>query len=485
MKWSRVIVAPFLILPWLAVVVGFAWFILLRFPLDGVRRFDFPFDGSRPWFEPFLPGQRVTPAGPQPDGWIGQRILMDPVYAGLRLPGVFDTVDVSLELRTIRQPLVELGIVRRLEPFEVENQPIYSQQLQKGWREVQVGDVHGYVREDQPDSVLTEAPLDRVLTWYASTTAPALMDVTSTTKTVQTSLRGTHDLYFIPVSGSVVFEFGFQDMNRSGGGNSVSFRLTKEDELLQTDSLSLSGSLDTRPNHLVEKTLSFKGLEAGTYRLSLSASDDVFLRRIQTSAKHWVIGPRFFAGDTVGWSTSTLPLSVWTNSRHLAVETLHKEGLQTVSFGNSAVAMTETHHSYALDRQASELAGDLKVLGPQGNVRVIGDGYFAFDREALFLPRPRRLTDASDPLAEGILAVVTPYKRPTSTIDGWTSIQARYTLPQGVDSYKLSLSAPGLFSRRGAVDIRRVGLVYERLPISWRTAWYYLKQELAAAWRRM
>ena len=135
---------------------------------------------------------------------------MDPVYASVRLPGVFDRVDIKLDARTIQQPLVEFGMVRSLDPLQVEMQPLWSQVLDQGWREVTANQVHGYVRQDLPDSVLLSAAPDHLLTWYASTTLPGVMDATGTLQSLAVSLRGAHDFYFIPVRGAAQFDFGFR-----------------------------------------------------------------------------------------------------------------------------------------------------------------------------------------------------------------------------------------------------------------------------------
>ncbi len=95
-------------------------------------------------------------------------------------------------------------------------------------------------------------------------------------------------------------------------------------------------------------------------------------------------------------------------------------------------------------------------------MRVIGDGFFAFSPQALFLPTPRRFTDGTDPIGEGIQAIKTPYVRPESTKDGWWRVAVDVWLHPGDNRPKLVMSAPGMRAREGWIDVRAAELHYHR-----------------------
>ncbi|MFA6429012.1 MAG: hypothetical protein WCV84_00755 [Patescibacteria group bacterium] len=485
MNIPPVIAWPLLLIPWLVAGVFSASILLMHFPPSGVRVFSMALDGKNPWFDVFLPGERATQAGLQREGWVGQRIVMDPVYAGARPPGAFDRLALTFETRVQAQTLLEFGILRDAQSFTFEMKPLWSQVLEQGWRPVRRGDREGFVREDQEDRVLETATVDQLLVWYASTTPQALSDIPAPRKTTDISLRGSHDFHIVPVNGEINMTLAIQDMNRSRGKNAIAFRLTRGEELVWTDAVSVSGAQDARPNRVVEKEVQVTGLVPGVYKLSFMADDDVFLRRITTTAKRWVIGPRLYFADNVGYSTSTPSVAMWTNSRHLVAETFHKEGLQTIRFGSLVSVISKTHETYEVSRAPAELAGDRLLVAPKGDIRVIGDGYAAFTKEALFLPYPRRLTHASDPLREGVLAIVTPYQRPQRTADGWWIVKTAFALPSSLATPKFTLGASGLLARNGAVDIRHVELRYERQALSWDAWWVYVRRELAAAWKKI
>jgi hypothetical protein len=110
MKRARVFHLIATILPWIIVLGVFAWLVAARFPLSGVVRYDAPLDSSRVWFHAFLPAERATSPGAQEGGWIGQHITKEPVYAEVRTPGIFDDVELSLEMRSQKQPTVRIGL---------------------------------------------------------------------------------------------------------------------------------------------------------------------------------------------------------------------------------------------------------------------------------------------------------------------------------------------------------------------------------------
>jgi len=457
-----------------------------HFPLSGVVHFSFPFDGASPWFNPFQPGERVSSPGKQPDGWTGQRITDEPVYGSARVPGAFDTVNVSMEVRALRQPLVDMGLLRDEAAFQFEMKPLWSEALSKGWHAVSINGLTGMVRDGYPDDALLRQDYDRLMTWDASATSPVLSDTAGTQHRYEISLRGQHDFYVVPVDGHVRFTFELQDVNRNRDAkNTAAFRFTRDDEVLRTDAVSVSGSEDTKPSAVFTQTVSADSLAPGVYRISFMADDDFFIRSISTDAKHWVIGPRLYIGDTVGYAGTSGPATVWTNSLHMSVDTFHNEGLQKVSLGSASVNIDKTHVVYPLSRTADEGQGLREVKTEKGSVRLLGDGFFALDRDAAFFPRPRRLTPEADPAAEGVVAVLTPYIPAQDLGDGWWRVQASWVIGSATDALKFSLGLPDIVTNNGAFDIRRMTIEYRRPPLTFPELLRAIRRELSAAWHRL
>lgn len=481
----RVLKAGVILIPWLLAALAGLWILSIRYPADGITRLTLPFDGRSLWLTPFTPGERVNSPGLQTDGWIGQRIFAEPVYASSRLPGLYDRVTLKLEIRPLRVPQVELGLMRDEQAFAFEMRPLWSEQLLEGWRQVELGGRRGFVAAGEPDQVLLSDDPEKLMLWHSTSSMPAWQDAPAPNQSHEISLRGSHDFHVVPVDGRIQFEFLLQDMNRSreGGKNLATFRLTRGDEILWTDALSASGLADRQPTEPFSYKLRTSDLSPGVYKLTFTADNDMFIRQITTDARRWAMGPRVYFGDVVGYRPNPSPVHVWTNSLHLTVDTAHKEGLQFVRLGSVERELRDTHVSYPMDRSKDESRSPVQFDAPLGNVRLLGDGYISLTREALFLPSPRRLTPQSDPKAEGIVAVLTPYEPAELLGDNWWRVQASFDhLPEAALRY--SLAVPSIATLRGAVDIRRAELIYERAPDpqGW---WGVLRRELSAIRKRL
>jgi hypothetical protein len=54
-----------------------------------------------------------------------------------------------------------------------------------------------------------------------------------------------------------------------------------------------------------------------------------------------------------------------------------------------------------------------------------------------------------------------------------------------MDTLRFVLSAPGIASRLGAVDIRNISVAYRRPALSFDAWWGVLRQEAVNAWHRL
>jgi hypothetical protein len=472
-------------IPWTFAFIGVLWLFVHRFPPSGTIVFDIPFDGTSAWMDPFLPAERVTSPGAQEGGWRGQRILQDPVYSAARVPGVFDEVELSVEFRPNRQSYAELGILRDDASLAYEFFPIWFSPLQSTeWREASLKGISGYVRQNVSDSVLHSSDYAHLEVWHASSTPLLMQDPSANLQETRVSLRGSHDFWVLPSGGSVRFEFDLQDANRSDGGRSAILQIMKGDETIKTAAIGLGGSLDTRMGTVITARIEAHDLTPGVYEVRVISDDNIFIRAIRTTSAHWVVGPRLVFGDVVGYATSTPIASAWSDSRHLVLETFHNEGLQTVRFGTDVVVLLKTHAPVNLNRTDTQTTPQ-QFTAPKADVRIVGDGYFSFTPQAFFVPQPRRVTVFTDPNAEGIDAILTPYHRPQALDDGWYRTTIRFTLDPSRDHSRFVLSIPGALANHASFDIRRVVLTYKRPPLDFKEWFHVVRQELGNAWRRL
>ncbi|MFO0764458.1 MAG: hypothetical protein U0487_00205 [Patescibacteria group bacterium] len=462
--------------------------VLQQFPLSGIIEKSFAFDGSSIWLYPFQPGERVSSPGKQSDGWTGQRIISEPVYTTVRLPGPFDRLTVTLDVRAKDQPIAELGILRDESAFQFEYKPLYSQVLINGWKEAEYQGTHGFIRaEGVPSDLLSKDP-QRVMVWGADSPELTLSDAVPLQRAVDINLRGTHEFWLVPVNGEIDMTFLVQDANRARAGteNVAAFVLRHGDDVLATEPVSVSGALDAKMSKPFTKRIFANNLKPGVYRLTFQADDDFFIRHIDSPVRRWVVGPRFYSGDSVGYKEGTAPVAWLTNSQHITAEVRHADSLQAISFGSFVQKIEKTHTPYAIARATADIAAPWAMVSqPIGNVRIVGDGYFAVDAQAAFAPSLRRLTAEAKPTEEGIIAIRTPYTAPQNLGDGWFRVTASFELPDTSASQKLALGLPGIQYRLGAFDIRSVQLQFVRPPLNAAGLLQTLKAEARRAYQRL
>lgn len=480
--WQRCV----FLLPWTVALAGLGWIGLQRFPLSGTISFDVPFDGSSAWMDPFLPSERVTSPGVQSDGWRGQRVLGDPVYSSARIPGSYDSVTLEMEYRPNGVRLAEIGILRDEATLATEFVPMWFSQLATGdWKLEEAKDGYrGYIKRGTSIDLLSSSDYSKLALWYGSSTPLLTEDSADIATTTRISLRGAFDIWAIPADGEILFSFSVQDSNRRTGSDAIVLQIVKGSEIIKTEAIGIGGSRDEKMGLVTDASIRAKDLKAGAYRVRVIAEDDVFVRSITTSAKHWVIGPRISFGDMVGYSTSSQSAVVWTNSRHLVLETVHEEGLQRVSLGKDAVDLVETHSPMYLTR-TNVGTSIQKLEAPNGDLRVIGDGFFSLSPDAFFIPEPRRITAYTDIDAEGISAILTSANLPESLGDGWYRSAVTFALDSSQDRARFTLSLPDIASASSSMDIRRVKLTYARPALSFSEWLRVLRSEVSRAWRHI
>lgn len=479
---SRIARHVLLALPWLAAACALAWLFLWRFPPTGIFVAERVGLDPNPWIFSFLPADRTEPR-PE-EGAV--RIVGDPVYLNVQSPGPYPKAEVEIDYRPLRQPLLEFG---PSVGAGLDLRPMYAEELAStAFVPAEAGGRSGFVRQGTPASRLMDPDPSGLATWGATSTAPALSDpAAATTTDVAVNLRGAHDFHLVPAGGRLRFALDLQAANRSAGGDVAVLRLYRGDTELSRDAVTLSGSRDVRLGSVVRAEVRLDDAKPGVYRIALTAKDEVFVRRIRTDARRWVVGPRLVFGDAVGFSTSTAPAVAWTTSRHFVFETFHREGLGRISVENATgdfVALARTHAAWRLDRTDVDPA-PVRVVAPNGDVRWLGDGYFSFTKEAFFEPKPRRFSDGTRLDAEGVRAVLTPYRRPDDVGGGWRRSRFSVDLDPTQASTRFVLAAPGIADRSGGVDIRRVRVVFRRPAASFADWVKILRQELANAWHRL
>jgi len=111
------------------------------------------------------------------------------------------------------------------------------------------------------------------------------------------------------------------------------------------------------------------------------------------------------------------------------------------------------------------------VLGhtPYGDVKIVGDGKFAFSAGAFFDPDPVQLNSYTDLDSLGVDYLLTTYAPPTE--DGaWLYGSATYWLSEVVDEngdITFAISTPGLRELQQTIDLHAITVRFLKEPMSW------------------
>jgi hypothetical protein len=197
----------------------------------------------------------------------------------------------------------------------------------------------------------------------------------------------------------------------------------------------------------------------------LSGTSDILWRSLETSQRYLVAKNRVFIGDDVGFLPAPRGTMLFTNAERVTMETQHTEGLQTIVAGGTLIVIDQVGTKYATKVTG---AGVSELESPVGDVKVTGEGKYAFSRQSFFDPDPVALTAFTDLESSGVEHVLANLA-PVEVIDGWRVASAEFvtsTLAVENGAYKFALSAPGIHDNLGQVSVHAITVSFVKPKVS-------------------
>ncbi|MDD4995666.1 MAG: hypothetical protein PHW53_04370 [Patescibacteria group bacterium] len=454
-----------------------AWLFNLNFVPSGVLARSFNFSDASPYADFLVPAQRVTGVMNE-DSVNFQQILDEPVYFHVHLPSAFDKLTVGVKFKPDTQPFLEFGPMITEAAWQYDLRPLWNKILEEiNWITLEAGGLRLYERQDKYRSVqefLDNPPsMDEVAVYnYSLPTSYRIPDYEpwAAEREYEIYLRGYHQfLTYIGNGEKLDFSFLIQDMNRGEGADPVVVNLYKDGAL--ADSLVIPDGELWRPaqqgSALRTVELKKDNLSEGVYKIEFKAPSDIFIRKIITPQQKCVIVNTAFLGDEVGYAEPELPAELWTNSSYIVAQTLHADGTQELGAGDETLRVAESFREYY--KELGNSAGLKRVYSPQGDIKITGNGLFAWNRDLFFNPFPVKLDANTDLDAQGINFVLTNYKNAVRDGD-WYFAEQTFDLsrvPSPGGTIKFSISAPGVARTQAAPAIGGIDLILEREPITW------------------
>lgn len=476
----RIIQIIIIILP----AVLLAWLFNLNFVPSGSLEKSFDLSSPSPYADYLVPQQRVTGVMIKDDSESFQQIIEDPVYFHTHLPSSFDTLTVGIKFKPDKQPLLEYGPLITEEAWQYDLRPMWNRVLEEiDWFEQESGDLKLYQRRNRFSSVqefLDNLPdMDRIGIYdYTLNTNYQISDYAAQTevKEYEIYLRGYHQfLTYIGQNEDLDFSFWIQDMNRGEGADPVVINLYKDNVTIDSKIIP-DGELwrDVNDGSKVRR-IDFKRdrLFPGVYKIELNVPTDIFIRRIATPQQKLVIINSAFLGDEVGYSEYERPVELWTNSNYIVAETYHADGTQALELNEEVLKISESHREFYDDFVVSPELN--RIYSPQGDIKLVGNGLLAWNRDLFFNPYPKKLDANSDLDAQGIDYVLTNYVNADKEGD-WYYREQNFDLervPAPGGTIKFTISAPGVGRRQAVPSIAKINLTFQREPLTIEN-WYQI-----------
>lgn len=475
-----------------AVFVPFIWLSWIAAAPNGERVVTWEPGETSPFIQSPLPGERVSEVRESDRGSFVS-IEREPVYVAVFPPSdEFTAATVMMEFDPHDAFAVELGGLTNVAAYAFDFHALSNSKLESlPWNALATnGDdsMLVFARQGVKASVvdfLAHVPVRSSVATYRATLPGAYRDSLyvplNGSQQFDVSLRGSHE-YVTYVKGETFrTSISYQDINRTFGADQGYIRVYDENGKVMLDKPIADDGDSTEDQVYSTRTMDLIGTNwpEGVYRVELSATSDIIWRKFVTSQRYMSFKNRLFIADDVGYLSADRQTNFVTNSKSVVLETLHADPAHSVIIGDQTIAIPESHaKEYVSVADEGVVAGQTS----SGDVKMTGEGKFAFSKGSFFDPDPLALTVNTDLGDTSIQYVVANAPLVRTTDDGWRMATADFDLvklQREFGAYKFAIGLPGLAVDEEFIDLHRVTVTFRKTPISILTA---VKNELRR-WR--
>ena len=277
---------------------------------------------------------------------------------------------------------------------------------------------------------------------------------------VNIPLRGSHSFLVRVDKKPLILKITKQDTNWYKGEDRFKISVlngqnTLIEKTINDDGITDTSMLKADPQ---EKTITLENIEPGTYQVNMAYEgktiSDSIITKIEINQEKIIFKDGVFI-------EGNKPVILWTNSSKLDVLTSHTRSLQTLKIDNQYdIKIEKVKETYSLDLKS--LTGEkeeghlCQLNSPKSDLRISGNGYFAFSQDSFFDPEIIKTIDLAelDDL-ENIDYVLAAYSKPKED-NNWLTAEVFFDLENiKTDDDKLyfSLEVPDLNNYGGELEI--------------------------------
>lgn len=476
----------------IAALMPFVWLSWVAAAPGGERTVTWEPGETSLFIQSPLPGERVSEVKESDRGSFVS-IEREPVYSAVFSPSdEFTAATVTMEFDPHNAFAIELGGLTNVVAYAFDFYALSNTKLESlPWNALaQKGDdvMLVFARQNVKASVadfLEHVPVRSSVATYRATLSGTYRDSLyaplNGSQQFDVSLRGSHEYVTYVKSETFRTSISYQDINRTFGADEGYIRVYAEDGKVMLDKPIADDGNTTEDQVYSSRTIDLVGANwpEGVYRVELSGTSDIIWRKFVTSQRYMSFKNRLFVADDVGYSSTDRQTGFVTNSKSIVLETLHADPAHSVIIGDRTIAIPASHaKEYVSVTDGGVVAGRTS----SGDVKMTGEGKFAFSKGSFFDPDPLALTvntNIDDPSLQYVLANVPPVQM---TDEGWRTASADFDLAKlekEFGAYKFAIGLPGLAVDEEFVDLHRITVTFKKTPISIFTA---VKNELRR-WR--
>lgn len=457
-------------------VLLFSWLVLIDISPTGEFFVRHKVDQLSPFVDALQPVERVSDLQYTVQNEAYVALTDEPVYLSLHFPRTkFEKVKIAIEFQTKVLPIFEFGPLVDIFSNGFDLRPAQNLIIDNStWRRVEANGLTLLERNNDYNTISDFfeklPPVSKIATYAYALNAPFEIEnyqPLAEKKITEVSLRGYHKYFTYLEDEAFYLEIELMDMNRTTGVDDVVVTVRNREGRVVLEK-KLEDDNNTTENQISSTStiaLESSSLDPGVYSVELRATTDIFWRKFTSAQRYMTFTNRIYIADDVGYLTERRATSFVTSAKQFTFETFHADATQEITLGSKVVAIPKSHEKV---QATVKDQGLINASSPGGDVRINGDGKFAFSENAFFDPEPISLQATTDLDARDIDYILTGYKTP-QTRGVWQVAESEFLLDSIVDAdnnARLIFSAPEISALGEEVWIHAINLTFEKTPLN-------------------
>lgn len=223
--------------------------------------------------------------------------------------------------------------------------------------------------------------------------------------TIDMPLRGTHSLYVYTEKSKLNLNLDFVDLNLDKDSDNISLILSRNGQVIASETLEDENlSLDNEVEEVKSLSLDMPGISPGVYKLEIKISDDVVIKKIESSSNRLVFSSRL-------WPVSNPDsIKVYTDANYLFLKALGPASLQDFSFANKSYSLDVPYSKQEFFLDKPRAINEIVI--EKDDVILENSGVFALSKDTLFNPRLKKVDVYFKPCEE-VKYIIADYYPPS------------------------------------------------------------------------